>query len=659
MRNKFKIKKRIFGLVSVGLTAGVLIISLIVLGNNVSNTRALEEGEMFEVSNSNGLLHDEDDNRSIYDLYGSMDHDGAVAGESIIQATESRYDSRDTITTVRTKEQGKEGLCFFYSTTTVLEYLLAKNGINEELSPKIMDYRFVDASEAYKESGVRNIYYDKQVEGWSKDTRTLGVGAPSPSYMYLMMFSDPLALVSESAMLNIMKENDSRLGALGINNSYDELWSKDYESVTTSVDGWNVYDTKQSYSKINNPDNTEYVVTGLRFLKFPRYGRDDDPDNPQLSRVDVIQNIKNAIKTYGAVQAIINVDESSSGHGGAFTITTCSSPWLKADGAQFVYMNKGNERCTGGSHAIALVGWDDNISYKDLDLGTENNERKGGFIVQNSYGDSAWNYYLGYDSILRIFVIYGIERYDTYDNRYALPDYLAPAETTASGHVYSFKADGKERIRAFTFSEAPLTSTQFDILVSSVETGNTFKKVNSSSFSTVYGINKYEFEQDVIVSGDFQIKLLRTGGDEIDLGERFYNNVILSTDDVSDPIPDDPTPDDPTPDDPTPDDPTPDDPTPDDPTPDDPTPDDPTPDDPTPDEPTPTPDEEDIPVPNTSTDTPKGVSTPNTGAVTSNSEGGIWSNLVMVPVVVVVGVIVFQVSIKISKHPKFGHKDYE
>ena len=650
MKKSFTVRRYGRGLLILFLVASVTLVVLVVQKNKAVDINGIEDRNLPDYYNSQDFTGDEssasafnegygvDESRSLIETSDLM----RVAGnEPIVQATESAYDTRDTITTVRTKNQGDEGICWAYSLSTTLEYYFAKReNIQIEFSPKVWDYRFVAAEDAYKEDNVENLYYNKLIEEYTSDARSLGGGERSVGYMQSLIFADPLALVSEPKFLNVLKRNDDRLEAIGINNTYDELWSKDYESVTNKINGWSVYDTKQSYAEVNSPANTDYIITGMERYMFSKFGVETDPDKPGITRSEVLQNIKNAIKNYGAVNTIYYQDAPSHD---TVTVRTCSH----ASYPNMVHINKGSKVCTGSGHTLALVGWDDNLEYND-----NGTMKKGAFIGQNSAGARTWKDYLSYDSIIAAYTFYDMERYDAHDHHYALPDYQMPVESTLTEHIFSLKTDGDEMIEAIVFTEGDSALRKFDIYLSSSETGDTYQKINTSPLSTHYGVNKYEFDRGIDVNGEFKIKMVKVEGDDIDLADRYYNNVIIFTNDNTNPTP---TPDDPTP---TPDDPTP---TPDDPTPDDPSP---IPDAPgVPDTPTPTSDdsavgpEDDILVPNTSKSN-DGMSAPDTGSWFGNEKKSIWGDIVVVPFSVVVVVIVVKCT-KRNKRPKFERKEYE
>ena len=520
-KKDFSIKSWKFTLAWVVLVGGALFGATFVTINNNLDIKAVQGEEISDVEYPSGVIFDEYEKEIETYVptavrYGRKRSDNAMGGDEglVTQATEESFDTRRNIRTVRVKNQGGEGLCWAYSTTTAIEYLLAKNGIRVEFSPKVMDYRFVSAEDAYTEGDKSNAYYDAWYNSYSKYARNLGTGAADS--MMMLVFSDPLALVHESNFVDIIRKNDSRLVDLGITNSYDELWSKNYGSVTTTTSYGTVYDKKQSFSKINDTKNTDYVVTGLEYVRFPYYELTEAPNNSQIKRSDVIQDIKNMIKANGAVNASISTDSGAE--------RECS---YLTDSVR-VFISKGQDVCSG-AHAITLVGWDDNFSYQD-----GNKTKTGVFIVQNSWGSSGIENYMSYDSELYIRSYYDWEEYDSYDNIYSLVDYQEQTETPQmTEHIFEFKSDKKERLKAFAFTEYP-SSKGYDVMISSKNTNYEYQKVNGEgeSFSTRVGINKYVFKNEVVVEGDYKIKLVRTSSYGVNYGKSVMNNMIVFTDDV-------------------------------------------------------------------------------------------------------------------------------
>ena len=520
----------------VSLALATVVLFGIVLGVSIVNRQnnfdfQIADGEeLLDSEQLNGLLPDEHaDMKETYvpesDVSGLRDDEEGVEeenednGSQVVQAqaTEASYNTRDYVTSVRTKYQAGESICWAYSTSTAIEYLLAiKKGVQYEISPKIMDYRMTFPTYSYNESGVSNASYENYY-AISNFNRPLGKAANAQ--LMLAIFDDPLALVSDSKFLSIIKENDSRLAYL--NNPplvhYDDIWKNGYSGI---------YNVKQTYSKINDPSNTDYIVTGARDIRFPYYGINTDPDNSQIKRADVIQDIKNVIKTYGAVTAGVNVNSA------------CYDYYSSTNNVVFVndYDSDGNGgNCSVPNHAIVLVGWYEDSSWLA--------EYGGGvFVVQNSYGDKGdsyvasnlknYNYYLSYNSILEVRSFYDIENYNLHDHHYSLKDYQAEITAPSSSElVYEFKASKKEKLAALTLSEH-FVSRKFDVYISSKYTNNTYQKVNSSSFAVYPGISKYTFETAVMVEGNYKIKLVKTSGDNINSAYRKYNNMIVYTDDV-------------------------------------------------------------------------------------------------------------------------------
>ena len=105
--------------------------------------------------------------------------------------------------------------------------------------------------------------------------------------------------------------------------------------------------------------------------------------SPNACTTTEIETMKNAIVDYGAIEIAIDVE------GGSFRDSVTENYFLTTKnmcGESYCYTN----------HAVTIVGWDDNISYKNFNGATRN----GAWIVKNSWGDD-WSedgyFYISYD----------------------------------------------------------------------------------------------------------------------------------------------------------------------------------------------------------------------------------------------------------------------
>ena len=460
---------------------------------------------------------------------------------------ESYYNSHDEYHTyTRTKNQNTEGLCWLYAGSTTLEYALEANNMATSVSPKHIDYQFVGASNAYKANdvanGADNAYYNRWLSagGYQRS-----FGDAGNNYTMLMTASNPYALVSESKFASIIKANDNRISSIS---KYEDIWDlNNSDSILTYVTALSdptsseqilAYAEKQNYNSINSASNTDYVVTGVGEIYYPDYGSSSE-------KTEIVSNIKQAVKTYGAVEV-----------GSFFDSENCMDYSFDNDNnINITIIDRSNSNTTesecNGGHAMSIIGWDDDWAYQD------NGTRKtGAFIIQNSYGDTMpvntgnnqiveynANYYMSYDSAFDVIYFKSFDPLDNYDHYYSVADYKSSTIAPSSDeYIFEFAANNDEKLKKITFNQNFYTSESYDIYVSTTGAAANFSKVGS--FIAYMGMTNYEFSDPIDISGDFAIKLKKTSGASInDSMERNLNVLNAFTGNSSgDPDPDpDPT----------------------------------------------------------------------------------------------------------------------
>ncbi len=249
------------------------------------------------------------------------------------------------------KNQGGDGDCWAYATTTAMESYMKKNmGVSIEFSPKQLDY-IVTPSTEY---GT----FLSQKYGANREIGTAG----SFILASIGLRSD-YVLDREDVFFARMKANDSELANYQSFKQYNDV-----HTILAPVSNFKAYTKPMSRDQILG-DKAEYLVDGFEWINK------NDPD--------AVAKIKEKVYTKGAMYV------------GTFAPET-ENCW---DENSDTIIDRDVNTCgSENGHAMAIVGWDDNHSYKKPD-GTTGT---GAFIVQNSYGQDS------------LFSDYGINSADDY-----------------------------------------------------------------------------------------------------------------------------------------------------------------------------------------------------------------------------------------------------
>lgn len=232
------------------------------------------------------------------------------------------------------KNQGTDGICWAYSTTTAMESYIKKNyGENVELSPKQLDYIIATSK------------YTNAITSLLKSPHELG--GEGNLYASAVGLRDDSALNSESVFFAKMRANDSELASYGSFNEYNNFGSIfNYPAYTHSMSDEQVLGSK-----------ADYILDGFSII---------DGRNP-----DVLSIVKEAVYTKGGVYV------------GTYAPAT-ENCW---DSTSRTVIDRGKTTCgPENGHAMVIVGWDDNYQYRDP---STNAVKTGAFLLQNSYGKSS------------------------------------------------------------------------------------------------------------------------------------------------------------------------------------------------------------------------------------------------------------------------------
>lgn len=268
---------------------------------------------------------------------------GEYGGKGSDSALPSNYSLIDEGYGTTLKNQGTDGDCWAFATTTAIESNFKKTqGVDVELSPKQMDYLLASGSPYYK-----------FLNGNFSVERSLGDGGS------FALASFPIGgqatPVTESSFFEQLKANDTSLA-----NYSSWRHFQDVNTMSNKIFGDGQPYTKEMDSNRVMAGENDFVVT-----KYRTYQGD----------TDLIETIKENVYKYGA----------------AYVGTTGPETEGCWDAATKTVVDHGAETCAEAGHAMAIVGWDDNHVYTDP---ADNSRKTGAFLLQNSWGKtSLWSDY--------------------------------------------------------------------------------------------------------------------------------------------------------------------------------------------------------------------------------------------------------------------------
>ena len=469
----------------------------------------------------------------------------------------SRLDLREQSGVVgRVENQGFEGLCWAYSGTTVMESLVSKkSGLPiTELSPKKIDYMMVDSELAYEDpASGENEYanrYNSSMEAYynlydAGEYSERGLGEGSNYIGTIMAYQNPYVFSSEQAFWEKIKANDSNLESY---ESYEQVVTEEGSSILTpNPDGTAIYAKKQKYNDVNDSTDVQYFVNSLSEIEYELYTGKDSRyvgTSYEEDKNTLIGQVKEHLASGQPVLVFTQID-SSYGKDCYVTIPRDNNGDLLTDYVDMVFiskqdvLNRSNNICDAGGHAMVIVGWDDDYVYND-----ETGE-KGVFILQNSWGDSNnyaleeggmaefhTEYYLSYSSGFDLFFFNSVLPLADYDNVYDIDDYKTIINSDLNEVdklVYSFHTDGKEDLSLMTFSQYNLSETEESNYKFYIKNGDNPRieiKNEPISYSGIYSI-----ELKGTIDGDFQIEVEKGSGEKFIKPEEYADILTVLTND--------------------------------------------------------------------------------------------------------------------------------
>ena len=369
------------------------------------------------------ILNDNENSKNYYLKKGSYN---AI---SYIATVPEAYDLRNSSDVSAVKNQGSLGLCWAFAANASLEsYLLKKDISSDVFSERQLDY-----------AGAKDTYVFTEGFNPYASTRSLGSGGTfSSATSYYAMGVSP-----------VTKEG---------------VWTN-----------WNEYYNAMSLNDIFNLNNSKYLVTG--YVRFTSVNRKDS----EATKTTWRNKVKNQIINNGAVYISTLAPQWA-------TSKACYVDVSKNGQTGLINWNEACEKSTtnytyNGTHAMAIVGWDDNYSlsycaYPNTGTTVANvNESSctngggryykvnGAWILKNSWGNDYSPYvYLAYDSdYLEAGGITGVVPKD-YDNSY---NSLAP-QTNISESGYKqkyvfYKPSPTEKLKRVTFETNTTSAVTYDV----------------------------------------------------------------------------------------------------------------------------------------------------------------------------------------------------
>lgn len=296
----------------------------------------------------------------------------AEALQKAVASKISQYDLRKNIS-IPVYDQGNSEVCWSFALRTALETNL-KIRLND--NSKI--------SNAHMAYATSNSFLDGQYKyGLNREA----ISDMASYYMGLGYLTNGSGPIEESKMP--FSDNQKNISVSEVEDKTGLRMIKEWRQLSRIV-------------KIHSAD-------GITYMR---------PGENKIDKNKVIESrneIKNHLMNYGAVTAAIRYSDTE--------LSTCYNEKTNS------YYYNGNE---GVTHAVTIIGWDDNYSKNNFKEGNQP-ANNGAYLIQNSYGNSNTYFYVSYDDAWIEYECYGITKVQSYKDYDKL--YQHDAQGTSGGYL--------------------------------------------------------------------------------------------------------------------------------------------------------------------------------------------------------------------------------
>lgn len=379
-------------------------------------------------------------------------------------ANDKYYNLKNHNLTLAPKDQGSTGLCWAFSALASTEGNMIKTGLATYSKPVSFAVRQLDYAT------VNKYYITEEYNPYTESVRTelLSGGYGSTAYGIL----------------------ESGVGPV----------------TETKFGSWNTNTSKKSLNDVINVNNVEYSITGYANFGSVTTGSSASNRNSWISL------IKHHIIQYGEV-AIGTIGPQSYYAGACLYYDSTNGIYLINDDGNC------NPSTSANGHAMTIIGWDDNYTYKYCKGYNSTSSSisgcsnvvsgQGAFILKNSWGSSVQYPYLTYTSnVYFANGTTGVEVKD-WDINY---DHTKQREFSSSGNTYIVKykkGSAAENLKRVSFSSLYRNVTY---TVSVSNDGSNYKSLGTIGPTTFAGNYSVDVSNYSLTGKEFYIKVVASGG---------------------------------------------------------------------------------------------------------------------------------------------------